>query len=100
MEERETASLDTRSRFPVFMLIYMKCDTKVLFRLYLSSQNDSDVHKSVSAFESLFISERQCMDAHDLNHLLCRCGRKTNGKLKSMAPENDSDVYKSVSAFG
>ena len=32
------------------------------------------------------------MDAHDLNHLLCRCGRKTNGKLKSMATENDSDL--------
>ena len=33
------------------MLIYMKCDTKVLSRPFLSSQNDSDVHKSVSAFE-------------------------------------------------
>ena len=72
------------------MLIYMKSDTKVLFRLYLSSQNDLRI----------IVSERLCMDAHDLNHLLCRCGRKTNGKLKSMAPENDSDVYKSVSAFG
>ena len=77
------------------MLIYMKSDTIVLFRLYLSSQNDLRmIHASP------FVSERQCMDAHDLNHLLCRCGRKTNGKLKSMAPENDSDVYKLVSAFG
>ena len=42
--------LVTRSRFPVFMLIYMKFVTKVFLRLYLSSENDSDVHKSVSAY--------------------------------------------------
>ena len=77
------------------MLIYMKSDTKVLFRLYLSSQSDLRIIHA-----SPFVSERQCMDAHDLNHLLCRCGRKTKGKLKFIAPENDSDVYKSVSAFG